>query len=135
MGSINISQMAKSIISRYDFNNNGVIDLKNPTKGDETTRLEIQQSANAIDYFTWDHRKLFEKADANNDGQVTQDELETVLKTFDKNGDGELQTRTWVWNPRTEYDDYDDAPGEDLVSHVHVPIGPPNPSPYPIPPH
>ena len=134
MGSVNITSLAKSIIKRYDYNRNGAIDLKNPTKGDETTRQEVQQTPQAIDYLTWDHSKLFKAADADGDGSVTQAELEATLKTFDADGDGSLKSKTWFWDPSSEYEAYEAEYGEELIGDVHVPTPqPPAPPPIPVP--
>ncbi len=131
MGAIAINRLVSRIIGQYDHNYNGVVDLKKPER--EVERRETRHTPDYIEYSTWTRRKLFEAADTNDDQKVTEEELTAQIAKFDKNGDGKLETRGWFWNPRQEYDDFEDAFGEGLVSQIHVPIHhPPTP---PIPPH
>lgn len=131
MGSIAINRLVSRIIGQYDHNYNGVVDLKKPER--EVERRETRQTPDYIEYSTWTRRKLFEAADTNGDQKVTAEELTAEISKFDKNGDGKLETRGWFWNPRQEYDDFEDTFGEGLVSQIQVPI--PHPPTPPLPPH
>ena len=128
---IAINRLVARIIGLYDHNNNGKIDLKKPER--ELERREVTYTHDYTEFSTWSHERLFKAADANGDGEVTAEELTATISKFDENGDGKLETRGWFWNPKQEYEKYDDALGEDLIHQVHVPVvHPPNP---PIPPH
>lgn len=132
MGSISINRLAARILGNYDHNRNGAIDLAKPKR--EIERRESMHFADRIEISTYTQRKLFEAADTNKDQQVTLDELKAAITPFDENGDGNLETRGWAWNPKKEYEKFDDAWGEDRTSVVHIPTGPPIP-PIPLPPH
>ena len=131
MGSIAINRLVSRIIGAYDHNYNGQVDLKKPER--EVQRRETRHTPDYIEYSTWTRRKLFEAADTNQDQQVTAAELTAQLAKFDTNGDGNLETRGWFWKPRKEYEHFEAAFGEDLVSQIRVPL--PHPPTPPLPPH
>lgn len=131
MGSIAINKLVSRIINAYDHNHNRQVDLKKPEP--ELERRETVHGQDYIQYSTWTRKKLFEAADTNQDQVVTAEELTAQIKKYDTNGDGKLETRGWVWNPKKEYEHFEAAFGEDLVSQTTIPL--PHPPAPPIPPH
>ena len=131
MGSIAINRLVSRIISAYDHNHNGVVELQKPQR--EVDRREVRHTPDYIEYSTWTREKLFAAADTNKDQKVTAEELTAQVAKFDTNGDGKLETRGWVWNPRKEYEHFEAAFGEELLHQTHVPL--PHPPTPPIPPH
>lgn len=108
MTNINVNALAAQIMTQYDHNHNGVIEMAKPKGGsfwDKTKNFFAESEltrSNASSYSNGDQvnisqtvrtqQKLFYAADAmgNNDGKVTMQELTNAIKQFDKNGDGEL---------------------------------------------
>lgn len=108
MSNLNVNALAAQIMTQYDHNRNGVIEMAKPKGGNLWDKAknffsesELTRS-NAHSYSNGDQvnfsqtvrtqQKLFYAADAmgNNDGKVTMQELTNTIKAFDKNGDGEL---------------------------------------------
>ena len=108
MPNMNVNALAAQIMTQYDHNHNGTIEMAKPKGGslwDKTKNFfsesELTRS-NASSYSNGDQvnvsqmvrtqQKLFYAADAmgNNDGKVTMPELTNAIKQFDKNGDGDL---------------------------------------------
>ncbi|MEZ0374662.1 MAG: hypothetical protein ACAI44_36585 [Candidatus Sericytochromatia bacterium] len=109
MSNMNVNALASQIMSQYDHNHNGQIEMAKPKGGgslwDKAKNLfsesELTRS-NASSYSNGDQvnfsstvrtqQKLFYAADAqgNNDGKVTHAELSNVIGQFDTDKNGEL---------------------------------------------
>jgi hypothetical protein len=133
---VSINDLSRQIIRNYDRNRDGQISLQGQRP--ETERFERQfMSGYDFDTITitrYNHDKLFAKADANEDGQVTVDELSGVLKLFDTNNDGELKNSGPFWNRKGELRNYEKAYGEEAVIVDRQYIYHPRPPIPPMPP-
>ncbi|MBT9544011.1 MAG: EF-hand domain-containing protein [Candidatus Sericytochromatia bacterium] len=137
---VSVNALASQIIRNYDTNRDGVIQLRGNKP--ETERLQRDfmpgQQYDTITLTRFNQDKLFAKADANNDGQVTRDELLGVIKLFDTNNDGELKNSGPFWNRKGEEKNYQKAYGEQgeiIDQHlIHHPPQPPLPH-YPTHPN
>lgn len=108
MPNLNVNALASQIMTQYDHNRNGQIEMAKPKGGNfwDKARNFFSESeltrSNAHSYQTGDQvnfsqtvrtqQRLFYAADAqgNNDGKVTHQELTNVIKQFDRDGDGQL---------------------------------------------
>lgn len=127
--SVPISRIVDRIFQDYDHNQNGVIDLKGPGKGnvfqrirdeirnpDEGYRMDDYQGGGMVAQppRVFHHLKLFHEADTNGDMKVTREELTAVVSRFDKDGDGKLSTRGLAfWEPKGEKQHFERAFGEE----------------------
>lgn len=120
-----ISAMIDRIMTDYDHNGNGVIDLKQPramgnvfqrvaqtlTTADERISKDCQPGIPAI---MPTYIRLFREADANHDNIVTREEMTAVIRRFDTNGDGALSSRGIAfWKPCDEMQRFNKQFGED----------------------
>jgi hypothetical protein len=131
---IGVNALAKRIIGMYDRNNDGVIQLTNDNKAETWRRESVYQPDQTI-ITTYSREKLFRAADADGDGKVTAQELATVIGSFDTNHNNGLETRRWFWEPKTEYDNFEDAWGAEVIGEVIVPHPQPPAPPIPNPPY
>lgn len=108
MSNPNVNAMASNIMSLYDHNRNGQIEMAKPKGGslwDKAKNLLSESEltrTNSASYNTGDqvnfsqtvrtHQKLFYAADSmgNNDGKVTHQELTNAISQFDKDKSGDL---------------------------------------------
>lgn len=135
MGSgFNIQAIAADIMSKYDHNNNGVIDLQKTSNSKvgrffeqiETRRTDtdVYGTDNVnVSTMSYSQEKLFRAADKNNDMRVTREELIDTIKTFDKNNDGELSNENIfkrITGKKGEYQHFDKNFGETLSNYSHV---------------
>lgn len=131
-GSITVTGLVGRIMRAYDRNNSGAIEYG--TRPREMDRDETMHMQDRIVYSTWTRERLIREADKNHDGVTTRAEMEAVVKRFDANGDGKLETKGWFWNPDQEYDKFENAWHEDLVRQHIVPVAPQPPIPPFYPP-
>ncbi|MDB5099354.1 MAG: hypothetical protein JWM80_3775 [Cyanobacteria bacterium RYN_339] len=134
MGMIGVNALAKRIIGMYDRNRDGAIQLTPDNKAETWRRESIYQPDQTI-ISTYSQERLFRAADKNGDNVVTAEELSTVIGEFDTNHNNGLETRRWLWDPRTEYDHFRSAWGEEVIGEVIVPHPQPPAPPIPYPPH
>src|SRR5579862_8451986 len=94
---ISVRKMANEIMQKYDHNRNGVIDLPGSPEAsfgkDETIFTQRMTGLCGNPTYAYSYRNLFEAADVNHDRHVTRDELENVIRRFDKEGKGALTTQ------------------------------------------
>lgn len=128
-GSITVTGLVGRILRAYDRNQSGAIEYG--TRPREMDRDETLHLQDRIVYSTWTRERLIREADKNQDGVSTRAELEAVVKRFDANGDGKLETKDWFWNPDREYDRFEKEWHEDLVRQHVVPIIQPPMPPIP----
>lgn len=138
--SISVSAYVNQTLVKYDHNKNGFIDLKRPdgiinklknpdervrSKSSVTPSFDEDKTVNVTSQ-VYTQRDLFYRADENHDDKVTREELEKVVKSFDKDGDGQLGFRGfWGWltrKPKQEGDLFNKAYGEKLTSYSSVDI-------------
>ena len=133
-GGMNIQALAADIMSKYDHNNNGVIDIQKTSKSglgkffeqSETTRSNTNVYGSDtvnVSSARYSSESLFRAADRNNDQKVTRDELEAVIKTFDKNNDGELGSENVfkrIVGKKGELQNFNNNFGERLVNYSNV---------------
>ena len=97
MSSISVNKLAASLITQYDANGNGQIDLGRRVAGNnnrnETSRFEPNYLNK--DFTEFSRGDLFKDADkfGTKDRKVTKEELEKFIGFFDKDGDGQLSSR------------------------------------------
>jgi hypothetical protein len=133
---VSINSLASQIIRNYDSNGDGVINLRgNRPESDRLQRDFIPGSQyDTITLTRFNQDKLFAKADTNNDGRVTRDELTGVIKLFDTNNDGQLKNSGPFWNRKGEEKNYQKAFGEqgEILDHqiIHHPQPPMPPYPH-----
>ncbi len=131
-----IGKLTQRIISAYDQNNDGVINLKG--LANETSRIQRDYMSfpdrDELIISKVSHRKLFEAADVNGDKKVTATELKAMIASFDENNDGKLKNRGPFWKRRGELRNFDKAYGEvsTIVDRrvIYKPQ-PPHHNPYP----
>lgn len=133
MGMIGVNALAKRIIGMYDRNGDGAIQLTNDSKAETWRRESVYQPDQTI-ITTLSQERLFRAADVDGDNRVTAQELATVIGTFDVNHNNGLETRRWFWDPKTEYDAFQNAWGEEIIGEVIVPHPHPPTPPIPNPP-
>lgn len=92
-----LAEMTDRVMQRYDRNKNGKIELTGNKNAYRVSEMPESQVANTkiggSPQFTRDQlslSKLFTKADANKDNEVTRDEIARLVKPFDTNQDGAL---------------------------------------------
>ena len=134
-----VNALVAQIMTKYDHNNNGVIDTKRPDgvwnklkNPDERVRSKtsvgssFEEDKINISTSVYTMRDLFYHADANRDGKVERDELEKAIKAYDKDGDGQMGARGfWGWltrKPKGELDVFNKEFGEKLTSYGSVDI-------------
>lgn len=137
--STSVTALVSDYMAKYDHNRNGVIDLKRPdgvwnklknpdervrsktsvTPGFEQDSINISTSVYTID-------RLLYAADKDNSGTVTRDELETAVKKYDTNNDGQLTSRGfWGWltrKPQQDLDIFKKELGERMSNYGSVDI-------------
>jgi hypothetical protein len=100
--SISVHQLSEQIIRQYDANGDGRIEINRPVLANngltEAYRRDLSFSENqGVDYPARElsRQKLFTAADqaGNHDGEVTPDELETLISGFDQDHNGSLDSR------------------------------------------
>ena len=133
----NVNAFVAQIMTKYDHNSNGVIDLKRPDgilnklkNPDERVRSKtnvtsgMEKDTVNISTSVYSMRDLFFHADANRDGKVDRDELTTAIKAYDKDGDGSMGARGfWGWltrKPKGEMDLFNKDFGEKLTNYGSV---------------
>lgn len=91
-----IGQKVNQIFNRYDKNHDGVISIRgrfhrreNKAQESRTTRGYYQDTVHTTHY---DNSQLFRRADSNYDGQVTRRELRRYIRSYDRNGNRELDS-------------------------------------------
>jgi EF hand len=134
---VNVNGMVNDILYKYDHNKNGVVNLKRPDgfwdkikNPDERVRSKTSVSnfGDELNVSTsvYTQRDLFYASDKNNDGEVTREEINEVVKQFDKDGDGQMTSRGfWGWltrKPKQELDLYNDQYKERLTNYGSVGI-------------
>jgi Ca2+-binding EF-hand superfamily protein len=108
-----IENMVNNLFSQFDHNNNGKIEYKKvtgKTETDESLREDdrlVSKGNNVYvhDKFIVSNKKLFTDADSNKDGFLTKKELTGFISKFDKNGNGQLDLRSfvdWIANDNKE---------------------------------
>lgn len=135
----NVNAFVAQIMTKYDHNANGVIDLKRPDgiinklkNPDERVRSKtnvgpgMEKDSINISTSVYSMRDLFFHADANRDGKVDRDELTNAIKAYDKDGDGNMGSRGfWGWltrKPKQEMDLFNKDFGEKLTNYGSVDI-------------
>lgn len=137
MGTTSVTALVSDYMAKYDHNRNGVVDLKRPdgmwnrlknpdervrsktsvTPGFEDDSINISTSVYTID-------RLLYAADRDNSGTVTREELETAVKKYDTNNDGQLSTRGfWGWltrKPKQDGDIFKKELGERMTNYGSV---------------
>ncbi|MDB5101424.1 MAG: hypothetical protein JWM80_5845 [Cyanobacteria bacterium RYN_339] len=119
-----IPERVTSTFLNWDKDKNGTIDYpvackKKPCAGtDERTEVtefkeKDKQGRDVTRELTMSIDKLVLGADRDHNGKVTPDELEALMRTFDKDGDNNLPTRgifDWLtWKPKLEGDRFNYA--------------------------
>lgn len=137
---ISVNGLVNDFMYKYDHNKNGVIDLKRPDgiinklkNPDERVRTKSDvyttpdgKGGDTITMSTqvYTIRDLLYRADENHDDQVTREELTKVVKSYDKDGDGNLGFRGfWGWltrKPKQEGDVFNGELGEKLTNYSNV---------------
>jgi Ca2+-binding EF-hand superfamily protein len=134
-----VNALVAQIMTKYDHNSNGVVDLKRPDgiwnklkNPDERVRSKtnvgpsMEEDKLNISTSVYTMRDLFFHADANNDGKVDRDELTNAVKAYDKDGDGQMGARGfWGWltrKPKQELDLFNQDFGEKLTNYGSVDI-------------
>jgi hypothetical protein len=140
--SVSVNSLVNDYMYKYDHNKNGVIDLKRPDgilnklknpdervrSSSSTTFVPDGQGGDTINISSqvYSIRDLLYRADENHDDKVTREELDKVVRSYDKDGDGQLGFRGfWGWltrKPKQEGDKFNDAYGEKLVNYGSVSI-------------
>jgi hypothetical protein len=92
-----ISSDARSIVTRYDRNADGQIDLTQRGPEAEHRRLALRSDRFGTSQDVVTYPTLFRDADADQNGRVTTAELEAVMRRFDSDGDGELKGSWESW--------------------------------------
>lgn len=135
-----INKIAQQIMSQYDANRDGAIQLRRGAR-DESSYLE-RETFSSSPYFDEvivsrvSQDGLFKAADVNGDMKVTLDEIKAVLATFDKNGDGKLKNEGPFWNRKGEVRDFENQfpVRREIISRHTIPRPFPQ-QPYPGYPH
>lgn len=138
--SISVPSYVNQTLVKYDHNQNGVIDLKRPdgimnklknpdervrSKSSVTPSFDPDKTVN-VSSQAYTQRDLFYRADENHDDKVTREEIEKVVKSFDKDNDDKLGFRGfWGWltrKPKQEGDLFNKEYGEKLTNFSSVDI-------------
>lgn len=143
MDNYSVDKLANRIMYNYDRNGDGVVNLKGNRDesyfDEETTTTEGNTIYRNVTRYS--NEDLFIKADADQDGKITKDEVKAVLNQYDSNKDGKLSARGfWDWltgKPEGELDVFNREVPEKARLIAKYPIGQipqqpniPNP-PYP----
>lgn len=106
---ISTLQFADDLMSKYDSNTDGILDVTKESFLKTTTNNIVKVESRGL---------LFTDADkfGNADGSVSSAELIDYLKTFDTNNDGELTSFTNIFNSlfkgESEWATFDEKYGE-----------------------
>lgn len=91
-----ISSLANKIMRQYDHNHDGKISLHHRHSWDKEensrteTRTQRGYSHDTIITTKYSHHNLFDKADRNNDKEVTRHELKEYMRRYDTDHNGRL---------------------------------------------
>lgn len=134
---ISVTGLVNDVMYKYDHNKNGVINLTRPAgfwdkmkNPDERVRSKTSVSSFGDDLnvstSVYTMRDLMYAADKNGNGEVTREELEAVVKPFDKDGDGTMKSRGfWGWltrKPKLELDYFNEQYKERMTNYGSVDI-------------
>ncbi|MFP5502209.1 MAG: hypothetical protein ACLGIN_06950 [Candidatus Sericytochromatia bacterium] len=134
---VSVNAVVADYMAKYDHNRNGVIDLKRPDgfvnrlkNPDERVRSKTSASSFndelTISTTVYSIDRLLYAADKNADGQVTREEMETAVKEYDKDKDGQMGFRGfWGWltrKPRQEGDEFRRELGERTTNYGSITI-------------
>jgi hypothetical protein len=142
MPASSIQRIVTDIMTNYDHNKNGVIDLERPKatgnilqraaermkNPDERVRSNSSTYSNGdeitISSTVKTQHQLFVAADANGDKKVTRQELVSFIsQNYDANKNGELESRgAKVWKPAEELQKFNKDFGERLESYSNITI-------------
>lgn len=131
-----ISALSNQIFRQYDRNGDQAISIRQGQGFEGSHVVRDYQSGYDRDTITvtrYSHDALFKAADADNNGLVTRDELNSVIKLFDTNHDGKLTNSGPFWNRKGELRNFDKAYPERAQILEHHVIPRPQPIIPPVP--